>query len=216
MTENAPIYNRVAGQSLERIAALSDGIFAVAMTLIVLDIHVPPHDGVTSEADLWHALTALAPNFLTYLLSFLTLGIFWTGQQTQLNFLVRANRDLAWIHFAFLAVVAILPFSTHLLAEFIGFRLALIVYWFNIACLGGLLYASWASAERAGLVKPDAPPSVSPAIRRRIVLAQALYLMATMLCVIGTSISLALIVAIQLNYAVAPRRGWLGPLAREN
>jgi len=78
-------YNRLAGHSVERLAALSDGVFAVAMTLLVLDLHSPVSQAVHSEYDLWRALVALSPRLLTYLMSFLTLGIFWAGQQTQLN-----------------------------------------------------------------------------------------------------------------------------------
>ncbi|MCI3180199.1 hypothetical protein C5708_08030 [Caulobacter sp. CCUG 60055] len=73
-------YNLFAGGSLERIAALSDGLFAIAMTLIVLEIRVPAHTPIHGEAQLWGALVGLAPRFVTYLLSFLTLGIFWVGQ----------------------------------------------------------------------------------------------------------------------------------------
>jgi Endosomal/lysosomal potassium channel TMEM175 len=101
-------YNRIAGQSVERISALSDGLFAIAMTLIVVEIHVPEAAKVHSEGDLWQALIALGPRILMYLMSFLTLGIFWVGQQTQLNHLKRADRDLAWIHLGFLATVATL------------------------------------------------------------------------------------------------------------
>src|SRR5579871_4974362 len=95
-------YNQLAGQSIERIAALSDGIFAVAMTLLVLDLHAPAADLIHGEADLRHALIALAPKLIVYIMSFLTLGIFWVGQQTQLNLLIRANRNLAWLNLGFL------------------------------------------------------------------------------------------------------------------
>jgi len=61
-------YNRVAAQSVERLAALSDGIFAVAMTLLVLDLRVPGSDAVHSERDLWHALLALSPRLLIFLM----------------------------------------------------------------------------------------------------------------------------------------------------
>jgi uncharacterized membrane protein len=80
-------YNRIAGQSVERLAALSDGIFAVAMTLLVLDLHVPAREFIRSDGDLRRALAAMAPQLLVYLMSFVTLGIFWVGQQTQLNHL---------------------------------------------------------------------------------------------------------------------------------
>lgn len=84
-------YNLIAGQSIERLAALSDGLFAVAMTLLVLDLHAPAVEAVHSEHDLWRALVALAPRLLVWLMSFLTLGIFWVGQQTQLNYIGHAE-----------------------------------------------------------------------------------------------------------------------------
>lgn len=76
-----PSYNRIAGESVERLAALSDGIFAVAMTLLVLDLHGPVKEAVHTEHELWRALGAMSPQLITYLMSFLTLGIFWNGQQ---------------------------------------------------------------------------------------------------------------------------------------
>ncbi len=66
-------YNRIAGQSLERLPALSDGIFAVAMTLLVLDLRVPINEAIQNEQPLWDVLVKLAPSLLTYLMSFLTL-----------------------------------------------------------------------------------------------------------------------------------------------
>src|SRR5580658_7314443 len=126
-------YNQIAGQSVERLAALSDGIFAVAMTLLVLDLRVPAAEAIHSEHDLWHALVVLSPRLVMYMMSFLTLGIFWIGQQTQLNHLARSDRSLSWIHLAFLFLVSMTPFSTALLAEFVRYRPALLVYWLNIA-----------------------------------------------------------------------------------
>ncbi|HEX4227745.1 MAG TPA: TMEM175 family protein [Bryobacteraceae bacterium] len=205
-------YNRIAGQSLERLAALSDGIFAVAMTLLVLDIHAPAAESVRSEAGLWHALAGLAPRVLMFLMSFLTLGIFWTGQQTQLNHLERVNRSLSWIHLAFLAAVSMMPFSTSLLAEFIRMRLALLVYWTNILVLGAALYASWRYVVHAGLVKDDAPPDLPCAIERRILVAQGLYAAGAALCFIDNRWAIAVIVLVQLNYAFAPKIPFLSRL----
>ncbi|MGH9444867.1 MAG: TMEM175 family protein [Terriglobia bacterium] len=198
-------YNRIAGQNVERLAALSDGIFAVAITLLVLDLHAPAAQAIHSEYALGRALAALAPQLLTYLMSFLTLGIFWLGQQTQLNYLARSNRDFAWIHIAFLFAVTITPFSTMLLADFIAYRLALLAYWCNILLLGVVLYASWGYAIRARLVKEDMPEDVPAAVCRRIVMGQALYAFGALLCLISTYWSIGFIVLVQLNYAVAPR-----------
>ncbi len=200
-------YNRIAGQSVERLAALSDGIFAVAMTLLVLDLHVPARELVHSDGDLRRALVAMAPQLLVYLMSFVTLGIFWVGQQTQLNHLERSGRDLTWIHLAFLFAVTLLPFSTRLLAEFIYYRGALLVYWTNILFFGVLLYLSWGRAINARLVKGDIPAEVPAAICRRILIGQALYAFGALLCVFNTYWSIAFIVLVQLNYAIAPRIG---------
>src|SRR5580704_5674848 len=117
--------NLIAGQEVERLAALSDGDFAFAMTLLVLDLKAPASEAIHSEQGLWLALTALAPKLLMYVMSFMTLGIFWVGQQSQLNHLERSDRGLSWIHLVFLFFVTMTPFSTALLAEFTGYRIAL-------------------------------------------------------------------------------------------
>ena len=110
-------YNRIAGQSVERLAALSDGIFAVSMTLLALDLRVPASEAIDSERDLWHALVVLSPHLIIFLMSVMANGIFWVGQQTQLNQSARAERNLAWIHIAFHCAITLTPFSTSLLAE---------------------------------------------------------------------------------------------------
>ena len=110
-----------------------------------------------------------------YLMSFLTLGIFWNGQQTQMNFLARCDRDLTWMYIAFLFAVTLLPFSTKLLAAFISYRTALLVYWLNILLLGSVLYCCWRYANHAGLIKEDTPREIRRAIRRRVVIAQSMY-----------------------------------------
>jgi uncharacterized membrane protein len=198
-------YNLIAGQNLERLAALSDGIFAVAMTLLVLDLRVPARELIHSPAELRSALAGLAPQFVAYLMSFITLGIFWIGQQTQLNHLIRSSRGLSWLHLAFLFAVSVMPFSTHLLAEFISYRTALLAYWLNIFLLGATLYLTWNCALASGLVKDDISPEVTTAIKRRILIAQSLYALGAALSFISTYWSIGFIVLVQLNYAFAPR-----------
>lgn len=198
-------YNRIAGTGVERLAALSDGLFAIAMTIIVLEIHVPGREAVRTDADLWAALSALLPQVATYLLSFLTLGIFWVGQQTQLNHVERCDRHLTWLHLAFLAAIAIMPFSTGLLAEFTTLKSALLIYWANVFLLGIMVYTTWNYAERHALLKEGTSPEVGAAIRRRIYVAQSLYAFGAALCFIHPYWSIGFIVLVQLNYAVAPR-----------
>jgi uncharacterized membrane protein len=203
------VYNKIAAQDLGRIAAISDGIFAFAATVLVLEIHVPDSADIHSEAQLWAGLAALAPRIVTWLLSLMTLGIFWVGQQTHLNQVEHADRDLTWLHFIFLAFITALPFSTRLLAEYFEFRTAFLIYWANILCCGLSIFACTVYAERAGLLKADAPPHFSHAFRRRVIIAQALYALGAALGLIYIPLGIGFIVLVQLNYAIAPRLPWL-------
>jgi uncharacterized membrane protein len=132
------------------------------------------------------------------------LGHLLDRPQTQLNHLARSDRSLSWIHMLFLFAVSITPFSTTLLAEYPGYRTALLLYWVNILLLGSSLYFSWVCAMGTGLVKDDLPPEVPVAIKRRIVVGQLLYAFGALLCVFSTYWSVAVIVLVQLNYAIAP------------
>ena len=176
------------------------------MTLLVLGLAVPAAKDVTSESDLGNALLGLLPSFVTYVMSFLTAGIFWVGHQTQISQLQSSDRNLTWMYLAFLLFVTLLPFSTQLLARFIELRAALLVYWFNIALLGLALYvsANYAVRHRFFRGTEDEQRTTVRLLRRRIYVAQALYAGATVLCVVNTYVSIALIVLVQLNYVIAP------------
>jgi uncharacterized membrane protein len=199
------IYNAIAGRSKERLAALSDGVFAFAMTLLVLDIRPPSITAIHSERDLVHALAMMSPRLVPFVMSFMTLGIFWVGQQTQHNALDHTDRSYTWLHIGFLMTICLMPFSTALLAEFIEFRTALLLYWFNILLQGALLLASWYRARWSGLIRDDAPEGIDDAFVQRVFRAQALYAVGAALCVFSTWWSIAFIVAVQLNYVIAPR-----------
>jgi uncharacterized membrane protein len=198
------LYNRIAGGDVGRIAALSDGIFAFAATLLVVDIHTPEIAEIRGEAGLIAALVHIAPQFLTWVMSLMTLGIFWVGQQTQLNRLSRTDRDLTWLHLVFLAIITLLPFTTRLLATFFAYRVAFGIYWANILFSGVALYATWSYSERAGLVAEPSPDQ-SAAVRRRIVIAQTLYGIGFLVGLIHVEIGIGVILLVQLNYAIAPR-----------
>src|SRR5690348_12389376 len=89
-SQDADSYNRFSGLSVERIQTLSDGVFAVAMTLLVLDLRVPV--GIQhSDGHLWPALQHLGARFAAYLLSFTMLGTFWLAQHTLLSLCARSN-----------------------------------------------------------------------------------------------------------------------------
>src|SRR4030081_20114 len=91
-------YNQLAGTSVDRLSGISDGIFSVGMTLLVLGLAVPTLSAAsTTEGELWTQLLKLGPNVLVYVMSFMTLGIFWVGQGTHLSALGLINRPFVWI-----------------------------------------------------------------------------------------------------------------------
>jgi len=199
-------YNDLAGTNIDRLAGISDGIFSVGMTLLVLGLVVPAVSTVRTDSDLWHELLNLGPSVLIYTLSFMTLGIFWVGQGGQLGRLARSNRNYAWLQLAFLFAVTLVPFSTALLAHFPTLRVALLEYWLNIVLLGGTLGAAAEYALHARLFQEAEIPELARLFRGRILIAQSLYAFATALCLIfPTWVSITLIVLVQLNYVLAPR-----------
>ena len=199
-------YNDFAGTSTDRLAGISDGIFSVGMTLLVLGLAVPAVSTVRTDSDLWQALLKFGPNLLVYTMSFLTLGIFWVGQGAQLGQLTRSNRNFAWLQLAFLFAVTLVPFSTALLARFPTLRVALVEYWLNIVLLGVMLLFAAEYALHAHLFPEAERGDIARLIRGRIWIAQSLYAFATALCLVfPTWVSIALIVLIQLNYVLAPR-----------
>jgi uncharacterized membrane protein len=198
-------YNSIAGQKSIRTEALNDGVFAVALTLLVLDIKVPSDIGVETEAELLVAFCKLTPKFLTYFLSFMTLGIFWVGNSTQYEYIDKSDRHLSWISLFFLLFVSLLPFTTAFLGEHIEFKLSIGLYWLNIFVLGVAVYVHWEYAYRHNFIAlPDKEKrQVNQVMKRRILTAQALYAGAALLCFINTYLSIFAIIIIQLNYALA-------------
>lgn len=194
-------YNQIAGQSTERIIALSDGVFAVALTLLVLEIRVPVMEGIKGEGEIIQKFVPLLPKFLVYFLAFMTAGIFWLGHSAQYKHIEKSDRNLNWINLLFLLAVTMLPFSTAFLGDYINLKFPISVYWFNIFLLGLMLYINWAYACKNNFVSDEAKTLVDKAIRRRIIVAQSLYLFGALLCFINTYLSIAFIIAVQLNYA---------------
>jgi len=192
-------------------------VFAVAMTLLVLDLKAPilvkrvqhpiwSGGGGGSEHALVHDLLhQVAPHLLPYAMSFLTLGIFWVGQQTQLENFTRSTRELTWIHLTFLLAVTLMPFSTALLAGDITYRLSMGVYCLNLLALGVVLFASLRYADRAGLMSDETTVDMRAALKRRIVVYQCLYAVAALTCLVNTYLAIGLLILFQLNAAVAPR-----------
>lgn len=198
-------FNIFAGKNIQRVEALSDGIFAIAMTILVLELSIPILGTIHTEGDLWLLVLSIAPKLLVYFMSFITLGLFWIGQTAQYTYIERSDRHLNWLTILSLMFVTLLPFSAALLGEYITFKLAIGIYWLNILLIGLILFIHWQYAYKNGFINQTTETKkVYRALRDRIIIAQILYAVAALLCFISTYLSIVIIIAIQLNFAFAP------------
>jgi uncharacterized membrane protein len=140
-----------------RIEALSDGIFAIAMTLLVLEIKVPDLPRDVSPHDLWQAVAAHGFTFFSFYLTFALAGLFWFWHHVSFHYISRVDGAILWINLAFLMFVSLLPYSTAMLGAFTLHQpVSLGFYFGNQLALGLLLNAHWRYAHANGLIsEPD-------------------------------------------------------------
>ena len=122
----------------ERVLALSDGVFAVAATLLVVDVRLPR--GLAAFD--WDALGAISANILGYVISFLVAGQLWIAYQRKMRFVERVDMKAVWLNLLFLMVVAFIPFTTSTLSEY-GNRQAVILYALVFIAASLMLAAFW-------------------------------------------------------------------------
>lgn len=127
-----------------RIEALTDGIFAIAMTILVLEIQLPKLPPHPSETVVWQALAGLYPDFLAYVASFMTLAVYWVTHHTAFRSVMRPDRVVMWLNMVFLMFVALVPFTTNFYAGDADSRIANAVFGANLIFLGLLAYLIWA------------------------------------------------------------------------
>jgi uncharacterized membrane protein len=128
---------------LDRVLAISDGVFAFAITLLVLDLFVPVLSSGATSADLGQALSQEYTSFVSYLLSFFIAGVWWNAHNRNFSFLRSADSTLRWLNLLFLLWIALLPFFTKILDQYINLQLAVVLYALDQAGAGSFLTLSW-------------------------------------------------------------------------
>ena len=136
-----------------RIEALSDGVFAIAMTLLVLELKIPDLPKETTQAELLLKLKEMLPHFYSYAMTFILAGVFWLFHHFTFHFIRHTTRALLWINIIFLMFVSLLPFSTHFMADFMHQPVALMFYFGNQTVLALLLRVQWIYAQRTGILE---------------------------------------------------------------
>lgn len=167
----------VPGYRTARMEAFSDGVFAIAITLLILEIAVP----AGSEDDLLKALIEEWPAYLAYLVSFATIGAVWLAHTVITEYLDHATSVLMRVNLALLLAVSFLPFPTKLLGEFTGEegaeRVAVTLFGINLLLCLGLVSILWRYAVREHLVKPDLADDDVKTLTKRLTPTLAVYLL---------------------------------------
>src|SRR5262245_55651504 len=138
--------------SKARIEMLCDGVFAIAMTLLVLELKVPELPKMTPPAEVWHALGEHRLSYFAFVLTFMLAGSFWLQHHVFFHYLARATRAMALLNLVFLMFVSLLPFSTSVFAAYGPQQVGLACYFGNQFILALLLSAQWALGRRQGLL----------------------------------------------------------------
>jgi uncharacterized membrane protein len=154
MPVDSPHVPQENGTGLERLVFFSDAVFAIAITLLVLDIRLPESIAGLSDRELLDSLLAVWPRVFAYIISFLVTGLFWIGHHRRFGNIRGYNRRLIFLNLLLMMVVAFIPFPTGVIAEN-GNRTGTIFYALSITLVGLITAAGWIYASRAGLVDPQ-------------------------------------------------------------
>jgi uncharacterized membrane protein len=190
----------------DRIETLTDGIFAIAMTLLVLSIEVPTLPAPVTPAVFSAYVTSILPQIFIYVIGFILLAVFWMNHH--IFFVIeRTNTTLLWINILWLMSIALVPFSTAIVGRYGQFQLAQLIFDVNMLIIGLLWYANWSYASRKGFVAEKVMP-YAVQIRRSNLSLPVLAIMAITVSFIspaGSFLVFVLVPVIFTLYTVARR-----------
>ena len=187
-----------------RVEAFSDGVFAIAITLLVLDLHVPQN--LHSVEGLLGSLQEQWPAYLAFLLSFATIGIMWINHHYLFNLITRTDHWLLVFNALLLLTITVVPFPTSLLAEYIGHdgqQVAMAVYagWGLVIAL--MFNLVWRYATHGGrLISSRADPQAIRVISRGYAFGPFLYLLSFGLAFLSVPASLGVAIALAIFFAL--------------
>jgi uncharacterized membrane protein len=184
----------------QRLEAFSDGVFAIVMTLLVIEIRVPELHAAFSEAKLLHSLEELTPLFFSFFLSFAVLTGYWTSHNFLFTIMSKnADRNLAYLNILFLSFVSLIPFSSHLLGSYSDSQVAITFYSMNILILAFLTYVIREYIIKSRTIKNPELSEINITNKdrlygsARIILTVACSVLAVLFSFLSTSVSIVFI-----------------------
>jgi uncharacterized membrane protein len=184
-----------------RIGAFSDGVFAIVITLLILNLRVPTLPEKSDVYDLVIKLLQLWPNLISYGMSFVVVGIYWVAHHIIFHFIERADRNLLWINLFFLMFVAFIPFPAALIGEYNQYQVAVVIYGATLILTGLLLALLWRYAtKRRRLTAPDLDPYVIKYGNVRNLMAPIIYAVAIAVSFVSIKACLIIYIAVPVVY----------------
>jgi uncharacterized membrane protein len=192
--------------STTRVEAFSDGVFAIAITLLIFGIRVPEFSGAPAPGELGHQLWARWPSYLSFAISFTMIGIFWIAHHHMFQLIERATRPLLWLNTAFLMCVSFIPYPTSVLGLYSHQRMSMVFYCATLIVTAFALYVVWfyASTGRR-LLSDEVPQRVIQMVGHRILAGCVVYAVTLALSFINLTAGHILIALIPLAYFVPSR-----------
>ena len=126
-----------------RLEALLDGIFAIAMTILVLNIEVPPNLKISGPGALLNALQKMIPTFFNYVISFIILASLWVNNNHQFRYIKLTDKTHLWLYLWSLLFIVLIPFSTSLMGDYPGLIVAELFFHLNLLCIGIFSIIKW-------------------------------------------------------------------------
>ncbi len=192
-----PERHGAVGMPPGRLLTLADGIFAIAMTLLVLDLRLPD----PSSGDLVTRLALLRDRFATFVISFVVLGVFWFAHHQTFHFVVRVNRTLVWLNVVFFLGVALIPFVASVLGANPTDPIALTLYGSVVGLLTVEGYVVWwYLTGDHGLVVGGLDPALVRKVREWIAVGPSIALVAIVLAFVNPLISLLIYLALPVLF----------------
>jgi uncharacterized membrane protein len=147
------------GLQLERIVFFSDAVFAIAITLLIIEVKVPHLEHTATDREFVLALVKLIPNFVGYFFSFLVIGAYWMGHHKIYGHIADWNYGLIWRNTFFLMAIAFMPFTTAFFSEYVTRVVPIVLYATTFTLAGVLEVILWRYAIKAGLTDSSSDPA---------------------------------------------------------
>ncbi len=204
MAEDKDSFIRRVGLSeTSRLEAFSDGVIAIAITLLILEIRVPHVEG--SETHLWDALRGMWPIFVAYLVGFSTIGIMWINHHRLFTMIRKTDDWLLIYNLLLLLAMTFVNFPTVLLGEYLGTsdaNVAMAVYAATAVVIALLFNLVWRYAVRAKLLDPATSPELIAGINRAYLFTPLLYSAAFVFAFINVFVSLVIVLGLAIYFAI--------------